>query len=385
MEEARRASFAERLANIDEPGPRDRGASRSPRGNHGGGGVSPAEPWQPPVANDTADAVADLFAGFNLSPTESNTIPKHVVDFITKSLRDLRSSLDSVSKEKKRFASLTEQYKVFCETTDLYPPQVKPFRSNIAATHLEDPWSLCASSPFVFQVAIPAGTSRRQVGSLVHRSCSKLWKSIEVEAQFASLRDAEAHLSGFKLKELTDSAISMCDQKDIAEESFGLVRPRLIPPTLISEVIQKKYEKLYIDFERSLKRQAQQAEETRKKLSDLDAQIAEMSPKDLFIEAVEASVQARLEKLGINVDMATDELDGVASAASSRFIESMSKNVPSPPAGVGHNYIRPSPKNVPKKSQNGSSNPQPAGGDSFHSGGRRGKKGPRKEAGRRDW
>ena len=350
MGEARGIKILDRLLDT-QADPHQRDTSRSPRvGARSSAAISTqGQPATLPAeSGEGVCRLTELFNDFNIGSVEPTTMPKHISDHITSEMRRLRSALVTLPKARRQFENLSAQYSVFVESESDYPEFVKPFKSNLAATHLDDPWSMSQELPFDFRVSIPAGTSRREAGSLVHRSFAKLWKGIELEAQHSCLAEARLEADSIKLADVVRSALAVAQVKDRAAE-FGLENPESVSESSIITSVKTEYARMYRKFEAELQRRATQSDSAKKDNSQLDADISELSPKKLFLDAVNAAVNERMqqvtEKLGnvgivIDVDMMDKTATGASSsadAASSKFVGSLSKNRISPPVEVGHN------------------------------------------------
>ena len=123
-------------------------------------------------------------------------------------------------------------------------------------------------------------------------------------------------------------------------QEFKIPQPRIPTPNHedITLAVLKKYEKIYIDFEKDLQKRASQAAKNRKEAADLDEAVADQDPTSLFSSAVTNAVAkalpTALQAFGLDVPEADIDMD--EHSHSEKFVSSLlTKNYYSPPGGVG--------------------------------------------------
>jgi len=314
-------------------------------------------------------------------PTSANDyqkpkkISKRLTTALTTASRTFRSDLDKFSMANSAYLKIESQSKHFADGNPGYPQGCKPFNSSEAFLELDEPWSFCENTNHSLCLNIPAGSSRRHVGQLLHQFFMRNWKLCESEAALSRLNHLRELVKPDVLKQSVLDAMQPV-QQDLAEQ-LGVVRPHIDLEDDLEAAVAHKYKSLYLDFERSLKAKEAQSAKEKQMLETQTSQVLQSDPKNLFETAVESKVEtllaAKLAKLGLSDE--PDETMGQPAANAAAFVESIQqqKNGESLAAAAGHNILAATPKHMPKPKQHGSG--------SNASGKKRGKNGPRRGTG----
>jgi hypothetical protein len=275
-----------------------------------------------------------------VQPTTQHTpIPSDIMKIINKEFRQFKSDLDSFVRTKSRFEEAKAQNDVFVNSDSDYPQGVRSFRADATFPELDLPWSLSAASMMTFTINIPQGTSRKEAGFIFHRAFAKHWKGIQMEAHYDALQSTQESISLARLERLLRSCMDSISELDRAE-SLGIHRPTpRVSEDVVRAVIDKKYAALYGNFENDLVQRATRAADEKAAAAARDDRLSAKDPARILTDVVKTSVSsevcAQLEKLGYAIDPEDVPMPDTASSSVPQFVDSLTKNVLSPSAGVG--------------------------------------------------
>ena len=179
-----------------------------------------------------------------------------------------------------------------------YPPGMRPFRSPVEATGLDDPWGDTANAAQTFRVDLPMGCTRRQAMQFVHHAAAKFMKARTMEANAAYVTS----LNGKIGKNHFLAAVNQWEPSDTP--SLGLEDG--LVPKLDSVAITREALKIYTDIVERIRKESADADQSKKAKQEADAkameELAKHNPQNLIRSIVEKSVEAKLAKNEMEVD-----------------------------------------------------------------------------------
>jgi hypothetical protein len=275
-------------------------------------------------------------------------IPVELERALVRKCRSFKDDVLAYSRSQRTLARALSDLKVFQESDSRYPAKSRPFKSSVTFVELDDELSAVHDDAVTWSIVIPKAATRRTALSLLHRFVAVKMKEVDVEALQAKVNSKATSADVSCLNKIVDETVEAA-QKEDAVQTLGLPKPvKLeIAKAVLENKVQEIYTKIYTEINMQMEKEVARDSPEPDDKDDLELQV---NPHDLLKSAVKQVVQDELVEQQLMDSAARDvDMQPQAAAHAQQFIDYVSKNEQSPPAGAGQN--RGSPKVWPPKKE----------------------------------
>ena len=322
-------------------------------------------PQRPPTDQPAPTQATQSIPSSPVAPPEHVPIPHDLDKIILKQTRSFKDSVFRLARARTHLKKLESDLAIFDkEGNDYHPAKYRAFTSSTAFAQLDLPLTDSSSSEFKFEVAIPAGTSRRDAMSLVHRASIRFLVHCQHQGQLEHITSVEAQADPSVLRNIVQEVVIEASKPELAQV-FGLPKPitTQISESAVSARVDSLYSSIYSKLNQKLMADNAATEKSKQVEQERDSAITTSTPDQLLEKLLEKKIDVKLHEAGLTSGPPDADMSLPADAdpiTASAFVQSLPGNGQSPSAGVGHSstaqapLLRPTPKSNAKRTNAGS-------------------------------